>query len=126
METIKKMEYGTNIHELLEYADFKNPQEKFVINLLKQIDNNFINVYHEYEFIWKENETTHHGIIDLIIEYNDKITIIDYKLKSISDKEYLHQLTEYRKYIESISSKPVTTYLYSLINNELKEVSYEK
>ena len=125
-ETIKKMEYGTNIHELLEYADFKNPKEKIVLNLLKQIDNNFINVYHEYEFIWEKENISYHGIIDLIIEYSDKILVIDYKLKNISDKEYLNQLREYQEYLESITNKPIKTYLYSIIDDELKEVSYEK
>ena len=125
-ESIKKMEYGTLIHELLEYADFKNPQEKIVENLLKQIDNNFINVYHEYEFISEEDGISHHGIIDLIVEYSDKISIIDYKLKNIGDKEYHKQLKEYQKYIESITDKPVKTYLYSVIDNEIKEVSDEK
>ena len=125
-ETIKKMEYGTHIHELLEYADFKHPKENIVINLLKQIDNNFINVYHEYEFIWEDKNTSYHGIIDLILEYHDKILIIDYKLKNITDNEYHKQLTIYQNYLESITNKPVKTYLYSIIDNELKEVSNEK
>ena len=125
-ETIKKMEYGTHIHELLEYADFKNPKENIVINLLKQIDNNFINVYHEYEFIWEDKNTSYHGIIDSIIEYQDKILIIDYKLKNITDKEYYKQLMIYKNYLENITNKPVKTYLYSIIDNELKEVSNEK
>lgn len=125
-EDIKKMEYGTNIHEMLEYADFKNPKEKIVTNLLKQIDNNFINVYHEYEFIWNDGDTICHGIIDLIVEYQNKISIIDYKLKNISDKEYLHQLSEYQKYLESITDKSIKTYLYSIIEDELKEVNNEK
>ena len=120
------MEYGTSIHEMLEYADFKNPKEKIVTNLLKQIDNNFINVYHEYEFIWNDGDTICQGIIDLIVEYQNKISIIDYKLKNISDKEYLHQLSEYQKYLESITDKSIKTYLYSIIEDELKEVNNEK
>ena len=126
METIKKMEYGTHIHELLEYADFRNPKENIVQKLLEHIDNNFINVYHEFEFIWEEEMINYHGIIDLMIEYQDKILIIDYKLKNISDKEYTHQLLVYQKYIKSITNKIVKTYLYSIIDNELKEIKDEK
>ena len=44
------MEYGTNIHETLEYANFKDTNNIYVSNLLKQIDNNYIKIYREYEF----------------------------------------------------------------------------
>ena len=50
-ETINKMEYGTKIHEILEYSDFNNPNNKYVNNLLEKIDRNFINIYKEFEFI---------------------------------------------------------------------------
>ena len=121
-DTIKKMEYGTNIHEIFEYDDFKNPQNQYVINLLKKIDNNFINVYHEYEFMYEENNQIYKGIIDLIIEYKNYISIIDYKLKNISDKEYIKQLNGYKKYIGTITNKKVKIYLYSIIDNKLKSI----
>ena len=126
LETIKNMEYGTKIHELLEYADFHNPQNELVKNLIKQIDKNFLNIYHEYEFIYTEKEIEYHGIIDLLIEYSDKIYLIDYKLKNIEDKAYLKQLNGYKKYITSITDKKVSTYLYSILDNKIKEVNYEK
>ena len=52
-ETIKMMEYGTMIHESLEYANFKNNNNKYINNLLANLDNNFINIYREYEFIYE-------------------------------------------------------------------------
>ena len=48
--------------------------------------------------------------------------LFDYKLKDISDKEYLNQLAGYKKYISGISNKEVKTFLYSVIDNTLKEV----
>ena len=116
------MEYGIRVHELFEYADFTNSNEETILNLLKLIDNNYINVYHEYEFIYDEDDTEYHGIIDLLIEYQDKIYIIDYKLKHIDDKEYAEQLKGYKKYIASITGKKINTYLYSIIDNKMVEV----
>jgi len=121
-EEIKKMEYGTKIHEVLEYADFRNSNSAYVDNLLKQIDNNFINTYHEYEFKYMDNGIKYTGIIDLMIEYENKIYIIDYKLKDISDDEYIKQLNGYKEYISGITDKEIKTYLYSITLNELREV----
>ena len=108
------MKYGTKVHELMEY----DSDNEYFKRLLKHIPDNFINIYHEYEFIY-ENVT---GIIDLMIEYDDKILIIDYKLKDIKDTEYMKQLNGYKKYIESISKKKIEIYLYSLLDDILKEV----
>lgn len=124
-ETINKMEYGKKIHEIFEYEDFKNPQNEYVKNFIKQIDNNFINVYHEYEFKYELDNKIYNGIIDLLIEYKDYISIIDYKLKNISDKEYIKQLKGYKKYIENITKKDVIIYLYSILDNKLMEVKDE-
>ena len=123
LETIKNMEYGTKIHELLEFADFNNPKDEIVKSLLTQIDKNFINIYHEYEFIYTEKKVEYHGIIDLLVEYNDKIYIIDYKLKSTDDIAYIKQLTGYKNYITNITNKIVKTYLYSILDNKIKEIT---
>lgn len=125
-EDLKKMEYGTKIHESLEYADFKNSHNKYLNNLLKKIDHNFINTYHEYEFIYEEDNHEYHGIIDLMIEYENVLYIIDYKLKNISDDAYLKQLAGYKNYIKGITHKEVKTYLYSIMDDSLMEVECEK
>ena len=91
--------------------------------LLNQIEKDFINVYHEYEFIYTEKKVEYHGIIDLLVEYNDKIYIIDYKLRNTDDKAYLKQLEGYKNYIMNISNKLVKTYLYSIIDNKIKEIT---
>lgn len=122
-DTIKKMEYGTKVHEILEYADFYKRDNVYVKKLLEKIDNNFVNVYKEYEFIYEENKESYNGVIDLMLEYDDYINIIDYKLKNISDNNYIKQLNGYKKYIEGISKKKVYTYLYSILDDELKEIN---
>ena len=121
-EESRKMDYGTKIHEIFEYSNFFQPNNEYVRKLVSLVPNNFINVYHEYEFSYQENEQYYHGIIDLMLEYDKEIYIIDYKLKNISDLEYQKQLSGYKKYIEIISNKIVKTYLYSVIDNVLKEV----
>ena len=79
-------------------------------------------IYKEYEFIYEENNTTSHGIIDLMIEYDNNIKIIDYKLKNVDDDGYIKQLSGYKDYISKKSGKDVSIYLYSIINGELKRL----
>jgi ATP-dependent exoDNAse (exonuclease V) beta subunit len=116
------MEYGTKIHEELEYSSFVNSSNEYINKLLSLVDNNFINVYKEYEFIVENEKERSVGIIDLMLEYEDSISIIDYKLKNVDDKEYVKQLKGYKKYIEGITDKKINTYLYSVIDGDLKEV----
>ena len=129
-ENRTNMKYGTLIHETLEYIDFKNYDESIIedkyirekvsnfmnSDLMKDISSS--NIYKEYEFVYEKDNTTYHGVIDLMIEYNDHIDIIDYKLKSVDDENYINQLNGYKDYISSISDKKVNLYLYSLLNSE--------
>ena len=71
-----------------------------------------------YENLGKEM----HGIIDLLILYDDRYAIVDYKLKDISDEAYYKQLNGYRDYIEKITSKPVDIYLYSIVDEILEKL----
>ena len=57
-----------------------------------------------------------------MLEYDDYINIIDYKLKNIMDEKYNLQLRGYKKYIESISNKVVNIYLYSLIEDKILKI----
>ena len=116
------MEYGTMVHENLEYASFKEVNNKYVKKLLDKIDNNFINVYKEYEFIYNKDNVSYKGIIDLMLEYNNYINIIDYKLKNIDDEAYKQQLNGYKEYIESISNKKVNIYLYSIMDGVINKI----
>jgi len=129
-EENNNLEFGTYIHEVLEYIDFKNINydliDKRYLSLIKRVFNNdlfkninnSINIYKEYEFIYYQDNNKYHGIIDLMIEYEDYIDIIDYKLKNINDKEYIKQLNGYKEYISKKIDKKINIYLYSIIDNK--------
>ena len=68
------------------------------------------------------NNITYHSIIDLMLEYDNNIKIIDYKLKNINDNAYLKQLNGYKDYIENRFNKPTNIYLYSVTNNTLEKI----
>ena len=129
------MKFGTKVHEIFELLDFRNIDlslvdnkfirnkvEKFLSNdLLKNISN--ANIYKEYEFIYNKDNNEYHGIIDLMLEYDNHIDIIDYKLKSITDENYIKQLNGYKEYIEKISNKNVSTYLYSILDEKVLQIN---
>ena len=133
-EEYKNMEFGDYLHYLLELIDFKNPDLKDIDNFYKEKINNLLNqellknikeanIYKEYEFISENDNETYHGIIDLMLEYNDHIDIIDYKLKNIEDNAYQEQLNGYKNYIEKILNKKVNIYLYSIMDNIIKKMN---
>lgn len=129
------MKFGTKVHEIFEFLDFRNIDlslvdnkfirnkvEKFLSNdLLKNISN--ANIYKEYEFIYNKDNNEYHGIIDLMLEYDNHIDIIDYKLKGITDENYIKQLNGYKEYIEKISNKNVSTYLYSILDEKVLQIN---
>lgn len=129
------MKFGTKVHEMFELLDFRNIDlslvdnkfirnkvEKFLSNdLLKNISN--ANIYKEYEFIYNKDNNEYHGIIDLMLEYDNHIDIIDYKLKGITDENYIKQLNGYKEYIEKISNKNVSTYLYSILDEKVLQIN---
>lgn len=127
--TLDKMEIGTKIHYYLEMLDFKNPDytsvdNKYINKIQAFIDSPLLEnikeakIFKEYEFM----DDGKHGFIDLLLEYEDKIVIIDYKTKTIDDVHYDEQLNGYRTYVESLSSKPVYCFLYSIIDETYREV----
>lgn len=120
----KTLEFGTKIHELLELTDFKNANtdNKYVNHLLNAFDFNSAKIYQELEFSYELDDVLYHGIIDLMLEYEDKIFIIDYKLKNIDDENYIKQLNVYYNYVKCISNKDVHMYLYSILDNVTKEI----
>lgn len=123
-----KLLYGRLIHELFECTDFNNldnlsdNNKKIIERFLEKVDISHANIYKEYEFIYDEDNTTYHGIIDLMLEYQDNIKIIDYKLKNINDEAYIKQLTGYKNYIEKLFNKKTSIYLYSITLNTLEEI----
>ena len=132
-EDKENMNFGTKIHYILETLDFKNPNLDNIEPFIKEKINNLLNqeiiknisdgkIYKEYEFMYEKDNTIYHGIIDLMIEYDDHIDIIDYKLKNIDDENYKKQLSGYKEYIQSKTNKKVSTYLYSIFDNILLEI----
>ena len=123
-EEARTMAYGTKIHEMLEDTDFrvKNTHNKYVKQILDTFDFDNASIYQEFEFIFIHDGVEYHGIIDLMLEYDDEIKIIDYKLKNIDDQAYVKQLNVYYEYIRSVSEKKITLYLYSIMDNKLQEV----
>ena len=133
-EQYNSIKFGTKVHEYLEYINLKKPNldiidDKFIKKLIKglieqPIMKNIENatIYQEYEFIYQEDKEEYHGVIDLLLEYDNYIDIIDYKLKNIKDESYKKQLKGYKKYIETKTNKKVNLYLYSILNNNILEI----
>ena len=132
--TYENMQLGLNVHEILELLDFRNANldliddefikekvSKFLNNdILKNLDNT--KIYKEHEFIYEVDNIEYHGIIDLMLEHDDYIDIIDYKLNNIQDENYLNQLNGYKEYISNLTNKPVNIYLYSIISENLEQL----
>ena len=57
-----------------------------------------------------------------MLEYENHIDIIDYKMKNIIDDAYLKQLKGYKEYIETLTNKSVNICLYSILDNKLERL----
>lgn len=127
-EEIAKMEYGSIIHKVFEETDFlniedDNPYKEKIVNFVNRLSiTKTTKIYKECEFIYDQDDISYHGIIDLILIDDNKVKIVDYKLKDIDDNEYKKQLKVYYNYLKTIFNKDISVYLYSILNNELKEV----
>lgn len=134
-EEKETMDFGTEVHEILELMDFQNP------TLLDSVENTMVKkeieaflksdlvkdklnlpMYKEYEFYDTEDGVSYHGIIDLLIEEKDSYIIIDYKTKNVDDEHYIEQLNGYRQFIEKKTGKKCKCYLYSILGEDYKEV----
>ena len=133
-DTYSSIKFGTEIHEYLEFIDFKNPNLEIIANdFIKKLIKQFISqpimkdvdkatIYQEYEFIYEDKGVEYHGVIDLMLEYDNYINIIDYKLKNVVDDAYKKQLKGYQKFIQSKTKKQVNLYLYSILDNRLVSI----
>lgn len=131
----RAIELGLEFHECLEVLDFRNidvsvlPVSNFVKNtLIKLLKHEVFNdiskakTYHEHEFYYENDNESYHGIIDLLVEYDDHIDIIDYKLSSTNSSEYIRQLSIYKQYALSITNKPVNCYLLSILKQSIVKI----
>ncbi len=130
-EEKKNEEFGTLMHEILEGIDITNNDYSSMSN--KYIDivkplldllnkDKIVNYYQEYEFIYQKGSTINHGVMDLVVEYEDYYLILDYKLSKVTDNAYVNQLNGYKEFLMTKTSKDIKIALYSILNKEIKYV----
>ena len=130
---VKSVEFGKEFHRILEYLDFKQPNLDGISSWMAKKIQAFLDlsllsnlkeatIYKEYEFLDERDQKEYHGVIDLMLVYEDHVDIIDYKLKNIMDSEYQKQLDGYRCYMENLTKKKVDVYLYSIIDEKLTQL----
>ena len=130
------LRFGTTVHEILEEINFlsydlsKYSIPSFIQKKIKAFlesdfmkDKLLMKMYKEYEFVYQEDAEELHGVIDLLLESDQEMIIIDYKLKNIEDEAYDKQLNGYRKFIEKKSKKLVSCYLYSIFDAKYRKIS---
>ncbi len=131
-EVANNINLGNQVHEYLEFCDLDNLEQeinkadgplKIALNSIKQSNLlvDAINYFPEFQFKIID-ETELNGIIDLLVETEEKYIIIDYKLNVIEKAEYVDQVMTYVNYIQSISNKKVEGYLLSLLSGSIKKV----
>lgn len=136
LETQELLDLGTNIHEVLASLDLKNPDyslvnieyQEYIKKLLAMplfLNLKDANIYQEQEFYFTENGISYYGIMDLLLEYEDRYVIIDYKLSNLDKKEYIRQLGVYYRYLKTLTTKPIAVYLVSILKSEAKEITNE-
>ena len=125
------IELGLRMHYILEITDFNNPDYNDLRDNEKELLQKFINtkifdnakeIYKELEFYTDNGNSIEHGIIDLLLVFDDHNIIVDYKLKNTQDEAYLKQINGYKNYIEKLTNKKTITYLYSMIDANLIEI----
>lgn len=134
-EEKKALELGIRFHQALEALDFNKmdidnlPVDDFLKNRIRKIFSNelFKNIkksrgYHELEFLYDKDGMSYHGIIDLLLEYDDHFDLIDYKLNNTDSIEYRRQLSIYKEYISQRSDKRIDCYLVSILKNEVNKI----
>ena len=126
------LDFGTHMHSLLEsisltspdYSFIENQREKQmvsgVINLLNKLSIEKAKIFKEYQFVNDTNQTR--GIIDLLLVYEDKAIVVDYKLKNISDKEYKEQLNVYKEFVKGTFKLSTECYLLSIVDQKLEKI----
>lgn len=126
-----ELEEGTKIHEYLEYIDFNNIEESLKNIDLSDFLKNKIRVLSKQPFIkenaiyYKEYEFYYNGSLgkmDLLIELDDSLIVVDYKLKEINKEYYFKQVKGYMDYLKTISDKRVEGYLYSILDETYLKV----
>ncbi len=135
-EVLYAMSYGNKLHhelETIDYHHFDLSMERLHDTRLRASmqalakteclnTKELIHAYSEFEFLHKSDGIWRSGIIDLLVEYEERFVIIDFKTKKIEEEDYVEQLKGYQKHIGSLTSKKVDCYLYSLLDHDLKRI----
>ena len=122
----KALRKGTMLHEAMEVIDFVKPDyaslgDKHLAFIAKRfLEQGFMkdvsqaSIFKEYSFIQLINDEEKEGIIDLMLVYENRVVIVDYKTYDLSDDEYQKQLMSYAQFAYKTFNRPVDTILYSL------------
>lgn len=126
----------TNDFEMSTIEGVDNKLIEMAFHKLKTIASGTIRQLHESPFLMYlpyneiyldsdiEDKILVQGVIDLILEFNDKIILIDYKLSNLSSiklkEKYATQLRLYKLAIEKAYNKKVeASYIYNIITGEI-------
>ena len=128
----KLLEFGNEIHYLLENVNFETKdlsmikdfrKRKYINNVISQdLFKNVKNSQVLHEFPFKDEQNHTNGIIDCLLLKDDEVDIIDFKLKHLDDDKYVLQLHTYCDYIKQITDLPIKMYLIGAITGEVKEI----
>ena len=122
-KTFNNIKSGTKLHLDFEYQNLDNSLVNKLLNTKfnnKSLSN--AEIITEYEFTYEKENESITGVIDLLAIHEDEVHIIDYKLRDLSNDNYLKQLNTYKEYISKVFDKEIKMYLYSISTGEIKEV----
>ncbi|MBE6137284.1 MAG: hypothetical protein E7176_02690 [Erysipelotrichaceae bacterium] len=134
-EVKESIALGLRFHSALEALDFSNPNidalpvDSFIKDTINKVLSHDIfksisnaKTYHEHEFYFNKDNDEYHGIIDLLVVYDDHVDIIDYKLSNVDSPEYIRQLGIYKEYVKSKWDKDINIYLLSILKAEITKL----
>lgn len=132
-QEIEKMALGSYVHEVLKNIDFKGniAQQLDAMTLSSQIQSMVLaffdqpymerllkgKIFKELPFVAPLGDTTYRGVIDLVSELEDEVIVVDYKMRNIAEDAYRNQVMRYVSYLHHKLQKPVSGYLYSLMDH---------
>ena len=114
----------TNFKELLN-RDCQNNDEVFVKNFLNHNELKQIldaKIFKEHDIRFLKDGALYHGVIDLLLEYEDHFDIFDYKTSNTESPEYILQLQGYKDFIENKYHKKAYIHLYSILNETIEKI----
>ena len=68
-------------------------------------------------------EANVNGVIDLLIEHDDHIDIVDFKLSHVDDEAYDKQLNTYKNYITKLTNKKINTYVTGILSGDIRKIN---